>query len=103
MGHFINLEVLEWFWDKVMEKEIRRTKEGTLPSPFETPVKENSSEEGELLVYQELKTARSNSNGDVFTCQGPKTPETMSSNKKEYLLAPKKRKGITGVFFEFAE
>ena len=74
------------------EKKFQRTKEVTLPSPFETLVNENSTEEGELLVYQEPKTAGNILNADVFTCQRPKTPETMGLNKKECPPAPKKPK-----------
>ena len=68
------------------------TKEVTLPSPFETLVNENSTKESELLVYQEPKTEGNISNADVFTCQRPKTPETMGSNEKECRPAPKKPK-----------
>ena len=94
MGYFSDLEALEWFWDIVKEK-FQRTKEVTLPSP----VKENSTEEGELLVYQEPKTAENISNADVFSCQRPKTPKTMGSNEKACPPAPKKPKKITGNLF----
>ena len=103
MRYFSDLEALEWFWDIVKEDEFRRTKKLTLPSPFETIVNENSTEEGELLVYQEPKTAGNISNADVFTCQRPTTPETMGSNNKECPPAPKKPKKTTGVLFEFGE
>ena len=49
MGYFSDLEALEWFWDIVKEEEFQRTKEVTLPSPFETVVNENSTEERDLL------------------------------------------------------
>ena len=103
MGYFSDLETLEWFWDIVNEDDFQRTKEVALPSPFESIVNENSTEEGELLVYQEPKTAGNISNADVFTCQRPKTPETMGSNDKECPPAPKKPKKTTGVLFEFGE
>ena len=103
MGYFSDLETLEWFWDIVKEDEFQRTKEVTLPSHFETIVNENSTDEGELLVYQEPKTTGNISNTDVFTCQQPKTPETMGSNNKGCPPAPKKPKKTTGVSFEFGE
>ena len=103
MGYFTDLKTLEWFWDIVKEEKIQRTKEVTLPSPFETPVNENSTEEGELLVYQEPKTAGNISSADVLTCQRPKTPETLGSNEKECPPAPKKPKKIAGVLFESGE
>ena len=56
MGYFSDLDTLEWFWDIVKEDEFQRTKKVTLPPPSETLVSENSSKEGELLVYQEPKT-----------------------------------------------
>ena len=61
-----------------------------------------TTEEGELLVYQEPRTAKNISNGDVFTCQLPKPPETMSSNEKECPPAPKKPKKVK-VLFEFGK
>ena len=103
MGYFSDLETLEWFWDIVKEEEFQRTKEVTLPSPLETLVNKNSTEEGELLVYQEPKTAGNISNANVFTCQRPKIPETMGSNEKNCPPAPKKPKKITGFLFEFGE
>ena len=103
MGYFSDLETLEWFWDIVKEEEFQRTKEVTLPSPSETLVSENSTKEGELLVYQEPETTGNISNADVFTCQQPKAPETMVSNEKECLPAPKKPKKTTGILFEFGE
>ena len=40
----------------------------TVLSPLETTVNENSSKEGELLIYKEPKTAGNISIGDVSTC-----------------------------------
>ena len=57
MVYFSDLGTLEWFWDIVKQEEFQKTKEVTLPSLFETPVNEKSTDESELLVYQESKTA----------------------------------------------
>ena len=88
-------------WDIVKEEEFQRTKEVTLPSPSETLVSENSTKEGELLVYQEPKTTVNISNADVFTYQQPKTPETMGSNEKECPPAPKKPKKPQEFYLSF--
>ena len=103
MAYFSDLETLEWFWDIVNEEEFQRTKEITLPSHFETLFNEGSTQECDLLVYQEPKTAGNISNADVFTCQLPKTPETMGSNEQKCPPAPKKHKKITRVSFAFGE
>ena len=103
MGYFSDLETLEWFWDIVNGEEFQRTKEITLPSHFETFVNEGSTQECDLLVHQEPKTAGNISNADVFTCQRPKTPEKMDSNEQKCPPAPKKHKKITRVLFEFGE
>ena len=78
MVYFSDLGTLECFWDIVKQEEFQKTKEVTLPSLFETPVNEKSTDESELLVYQESKTAGKNSIANLFTCQRPKTPEAMS-------------------------
>ena len=69
MEYFSDLETPECFWDIAKEEEFQRTKEVTFPSPSETPVNEISTKECWLLVYQERKTARNISNGDVFASQ----------------------------------
>ena len=94
MGYFGGLETVEFFWDIVTEEETQRTKKVTPPSVFETPVNHTSTEEGELFVYQDPKTAENISKGDGFTRQQPKTPKTMSSNKKKCPPAPKKPEKI---------
>ena len=102
MGYFSDLETLEWFWDITKEEEFQRTKEVTLPSPFETPVNENSTEEGELLVYQEPKTAGNISNADVLRANGRRLLKQWVQTKKS-VLRLRKNPQKTGVLFECRE
>ena len=95
LGYFSDLETLEWFWDMVEEeKSSFRSQKGTPPSPFQEPLNEDSTQEGEQLIchgptdeaFQEKKT------GDVCVCEPPVTPQIMDTKEMSCPPRPKKQK-----------
>ena len=68
MWYFSDLETLDLFLAHSQRRTISLDGKLGALSPLETAVNENSTKEGELLVYKEPKTAGNISIGDVSTC-----------------------------------
>ena len=87
LGYFSDLETLEWFWD-IVKQECSQDKEITTSSP------EQSITDGECTISaRRSETATEEmSDGNVFICESPVTPEMMNLQELECPPTPKKQK-----------